>query len=388
MARMARRVESFGTTIFTEINERARVAGAINLGQGRPDFDGPAAVVAAARAAMGREGVHQYPPGNGIPELRQALAAHHGSRYGLAIDPERGALVTPGATEAVFCAIMGLVDPGDEVIVIEPYFDSYVPGLVMAGSTPVFVPLRGDDWRLDPAELRAAVTPRTRALILNTPHNPSGRVLSATELADIAAVCREHDLTVISDEVYEHLTFDDAVHIPIATLPDMAARTVTIGSAGKTFGMTGWKVGWVLGPEPLLDGVRRAHQFVSFSTNHPAQWAVAHGFSLPESHFHDNRALYARKRDLLLHGIRAAGLHAATPQGAYFVVADFSAVYDGDDAAFARHLIDRCGVACIPPSAFYSPGHRHLAHHLARFSFCKHDATLEQAATRLQRLHD
>ncbi|MCB9453714.1 MAG: aminotransferase class I/II-fold pyridoxal phosphate-dependent enzyme [Anaerolineaceae bacterium] len=280
MPTTARRVSTFGTTIFTEINSLAQEYNAVNLGQGRPDFDGPQAVIEAAVAALRSGQANQYPPGPGTPEFKTGVANHALRFYDMDIDPANGVLVTPGATEAVFCSIMGLVDPGDEVIVIEPFFDSYVPGIIMAGAVPVYVPLRPPDWAFDADELRAAFTPRTRALILNTPHNPTGRVFTREELQTIADLCQEYDVTVISDEVYEHLVFEDARHIPIATLPGMFERTVSIGSAGKTFGMTGWKVGWVYGHPEIVAGVKRAQQFVSFATNHLAQQqAVAHAFA-------------------------------------------------------------------------------------------------------------
>lgn len=381
----ARRVAPFGTTVFTEMNALARQHDAVNLGQGMPDFDGPAAAIEAAVTAL-RSGANQYAPGPGIEPLRQSVADHALRFYGLEVDPVEGVLVTPGATEAVFCAIMGLVDPGDEVIVIEPFFDSYVPGVQMAGAAPVCVPLRAPDWTFDPDELRAAFSARTRAIIINTPHNPTGRVLTRAELALIADLCREFDVTVISDEVYEHLIYDDARHIPIATLPEMFARTVTIGSAGKTFGMTGWKIGWVYGPPELVAGVWRAHQFVAFATNHPAQRAVAHAFTLGETYYQGYQEAYLRKRALLLDGLAQAGLTTMTPQGTYFAMADFSNVFDGDAEAFARYLIAEIGVACIPPTSFYSAEHRHLGQQHVRFAFCKHDDTLRRAAERLARL--
>ena len=300
MPTYANRVAGFGTTIFAEINNMALKYGAINLGQGRPDFDGPQEVVEAAIRALQSGGCNQYAPGRGIPELVEGIASHASAFYNMDVDPESGVLVTPGATEAIFCSIMGLIDPGDEVIVIEPFYDSYVPGVQMAGATPVYVSLHPPDWIFDPDELRGAFNDRTRAIMINTPNNPTGRVFTRAELELIAELCRKHDVIVISDEVYEHLLFDDARHIPIASLPGMFERTVTVGSAGKTFGMTGWKIGWVYGPPDLITGAWRASQFTSFATNHPAQVAVAHAFTLGSSYYEEYQALYHGKRELMM----------------------------------------------------------------------------------------
>ena len=387
MPSMSKRVSGFATTIFTEINDLALQHGAVNLGQGRPDFDGPPEVIEAAERAL-RDGKHnQYPPGIGIAPLREAISTHASRFYGLEVDPGRGVIVTPGATVAVFTALMGLIDRGDEVIVIEPYFDSYVPNLAMLGATPVYVPLHPPEWTLDPDELRAAFTPHTRAILLNTPHNPTGRVFNQAELELIAGLCIEHDVTVISDEVYEHLTFDGALHTPIASLPGMFDHTVTVGSLGKTFSVTGWKTGWVYGPPALIEGVARAHQYITFSTHHPSQAAATVALNLPGSYFEEFQAMYTAKRDLLLGGLAGAGLKTRTPQGTYFLLADFSDVFDGDDLEFARHLTTDIGVACIPPTFFYSTEHAHMASTQARFAFCKSDTTLQEAARRLAALH-
>lgn len=385
MPTISERVAAFGTTIFTEINQLAQQHDAINLGQGKPDFDGPAEAVQAFVTALQSGGHNQYAPGPGTGSLRTAIV-EHAARYDIEVEANGGVVVTPGATECIFASVMGLVDPGDEVIVIEPFFDSYVPNIQMAGATPVYVSLHPPEWTFNPDELRAAFGPKTRAIIINTPNNPTGRVFTHEELALIAELCRENDVTVISDEVYEHLIYDDAAHIPIASLPGMLERTVTIGSAGKSFGMTGWKVGWAYGPSELMRGVGQAHQFIAFAVNHPAQEAVAHAFGLPAHYYDDYRAAYTRKRDLLLDGLRAAGLKATTPEGTYFVMADFSEVFAGDDVAFAQYLITEIGVACIPPTAFFSAGHKAIGQSYARFSFCKHDATLEAAAERLLKL--
>ncbi|GAB4329352.1 MAG: pyridoxal phosphate-dependent aminotransferase [Phototrophicales bacterium] len=386
MPQIANRVAGFGTTIFTEINELAAKHQAINLGQGKPDFDGPAEVIDAFRAALSNGKHNQYAPGPGVFALRQGVADHAGRNYGLEVDPNGGVIITPGATEAIFAAVMGLTDPGDEVIVIEPFFDSYVPDILMAGGKPVYVPLHAPDWTFDPDELRAAFNSNTRAIILNTPHNPTGRVFTQAELQMIAELCLEFDVTVISDEVYEHLIFDEAEHVPIATLPDMFERTITIGSAGKSFGMTGWKVGWAYGHPDLMKGVAQAHQFVAFAVNHPAQMAVAHAFTLPKSYYDDYRAVYTRKRDLMMDAIQAAGMTAPTPKGTYFVMADFSPVFDGDDVEFARYMTAEIGVAVIPPTFFYSAEHKYLGSRHTRFAFCKGDDTILAAAERMRKL--
>jgi N-succinyldiaminopimelate aminotransferase len=385
MPKIARRVAQFGTNVFTEINVLATKHKSINLGQGKPEFDGPAPIMAAFVDTLQSGQHNQYAPVPGSVNLRRAVANHANVSYGLDVDAENGVLVTPGATNALFSTTTGLVDPGDEVIVIEPFFDTYVPNILMLGAKPVFVPLHPPKWTFDSDELRAAFNPKTRAIILNTPHNPTGRVFTLAELMMIAELCKEFDVTVISDEVYEHLLFDDAKHIPIASLPGMFERTVTIGSAGKTFGMTGWKIGWVYGPQELINGVIGAHQFMTFAVNHPAQEAVAHGFTLKEE-LAAYYARYAVKRDLMIQGLEAGGLNISIPEGTYFVTADFSDIFDGDDIEFARYLTAEIGVSCIPPTAFFSAEHKHIASKYARFAFCKHDETLHQAAERLATL--
>jgi N-succinyldiaminopimelate aminotransferase len=380
---MSDRVAGFGTTIFTEINILAQQHNALNLGQGKPDFDGPQDVIAAAVKALQAGDKNQYAAGPGAPALKQAIATHANRFYNLDIDPNAGVVVTAGATEAIFTSVLGLVDKGDEVIVIEPYFDSYVPNITMAGATPIFVPLHPPEWTLDPDELRKAFNTKTRAIIINTPHNPSGRVFTLEELTLIADLCKEHDVTVISDEVYEHLIFGSEQHIPIATLPGMFERTVTVSSLGKTFSVTGWKIGWVYGAPELVTGVLRAHQFVTFAVNAPAQEAAAYALSLPGTYFEEFQAMYTGKRDLMMNALKGAGLKARQPDGTYFVIADFAEVFDGDDIDFSRYLTSEIGVACIPPTFFYSTEHAHMASTMARFAFCKSDEMLRQAAERL-----
>ena len=388
MPAIADRVAAFGTTIFSEINELAQQHGAINLGQGRPDFDGPASVIAAEVAAL-QDGAHnQYAPGLGTLGMRQAVANHTGRFYNLDVDPQRGVIVTAGATEAIFSSILGLVNEGDEVIVIEPYFDSYVPNLLWIKAKPVYVPLHPPNWTFDPDELRAAFTPKTRAVLLNTPQNPTGRVFTYDEMKLLADLCIEHDAIVISDEVYEHLVFGDARHIPMAAMPGMFERTITVSSLGKSYSVTGWKIGWVYGPSDLISGVWRAHQYVTFAAHHPAQTAAAHALSLPGTYYEDFLSMYTTKRELMMSALTDAGLKATAPEGTYFVMADFSTLFDGDDLSFARYLTRQIGVACIPPSLFYCPEHAHIGRKYARFAFCKTDDTLRAAAERLARLRN
>jgi N-succinyldiaminopimelate aminotransferase len=385
-ASMAQRVASLGTTIFSEINDLAAQHKAVNLGQGRPDFDGPRVVIDAAAAAMQDGRANQYPPGMGIAPLRQGVAAHVHDFYGIEVNSETGVIITSGAAEGVYSAIMAVVNPGDEVIMIEPFFDTYLPAVEWAGGVPVYVPMRPPSWTIDPSELRAAFTEKTRVIILNTPHNPTGRVLSQEELSLIAELCIEHDVMVISDEVYEHLTYDLAKHIPIATLPGMFERTLTVSSAAKTFSLTGWKIGWVYGPDPLITGVWRIHQNVTFALNHPGQYGVAEALNLDAEYYIALQQAYTQKRNLLLSGLQAAGLTAESPQGAFYIMADFSRVFEGDDTDFTRFLIREVGVACIPPSSFFSDPHKHITRSHVRFAYCKEDSVLERAVERLAKL--
>lgn len=382
---MARRVKGFGTTIFTEMTALASEHGAINLGQGFPDFAAPAFIKEAAQAAVEAD-VNQYAPGRGQPRLREAIAATMARRYGMAVDPETEVVVTHGATEALFATIMGQVDPGDEVILFEPYYDAYVPDVQMAGGVPRYYPLEPPKWEIDRKKLASLFNDKTKLIIVNTPHNPTGKVYNQEELALIADLCREHDVVAVTDEVYEFITFDGAVHVPLASLPGMAERTITISSAGKTFSVTGWKVGWAVAAPPLAEAVFRAHQFITFSGAAPLQEATAVALETAEAHgyYEGLQETYQRKRDFLAGALAAAGLPPITPRGTYFIMVEIGGLGFADDVAFCRHLTTEVGVAAIPPSAFYTtPGGGET---VARFAFCKTDEALEEAAERLQRL--
>jgi N-succinyldiaminopimelate aminotransferase len=385
---LAARVSGLGTTVFSEFSALAALHGAVNLGQGFPDFDGPDEVKEAAARAI-REGTNQYAPSMGARELRVAIAEHAARFYGQQVDPDTMVTVTSGATEALLDAILGLVNPGDEVIVFEPFYDSYVANLAFVGATPRYVPLRPPDahhgaWWFDRAELEAAFGARTRLLILNTPHNPTGKVFTREELEHIGALCERHGVKVLSDEVYEHIVFAPARHVRPSTVPVLADRTVTVSSMGKTFSLTGWKIGWIIAPPPLRDAVQRAHQFVTFATASPFQAATAVALRMPDAYFQSLAADYQARRELLLGGLREAGLPAQAPEGSYFILADISQQGFPDDGAFCRALVTRGGVAAIPPSVFYSPEHRHLGQGFARFAFCKTHGVLQEGARRLR----
>ena len=385
---MSQRVAGFGTTIFAEINDLARQHSAVNLGQGAPDFDGPPEVLEAAVQAV-NSALNQYAPGIGMPRVREAIAGHAHRFYGQGLNPETDVLVTSGATEGVFAAILGLTDPGDEVIVFEPVYDTYVPNMVMAGVTPHYVPLRGDNWTFDPAELANAFNRRTRAIIVNTPHNPTGKVYSRQELTVIAEQCQKHDVVAITDEVYEHILYDDAIHTRLATLPGMAERTLTISSLGKTFSVTGWKIGWALGSAQLVNAVNQAHQFITYAVASPLQAAAATALNLPFSFFENLQMRYQARRDRMVGTLENAGFKVFKPGGSYFVMIDWRGVppaHVQDDLQFAQWLIRDVGVACIPASPFYQESDKHLGKHLARFSVCKKDETLGAAAERLAKL--
>ncbi|MEI7034288.1 pyridoxal phosphate-dependent aminotransferase [Streptomyces pratensis] len=378
-----RRLAAFGTTIFAEMSALAVRTGSINLGQGFPDTDGPEEIREAAVRALRTGHGNQYPPGPGVPELRAAVAAHQERFYGLTWSPDTEVLVTTGATEGIAASLLALLEPGDEVIAFEPYYDSYAACIAMAGAVRVPLTLRAPSFRPDLDELRALVTPRTRLLLLNTPHNPTGTVLTPDELSGIAALAVEHDLLVVTDEVYEHLVFTGAHH-PIAALPGMRERTVSVSSAGKTFSYTGWKVGWVTGDAPLVAAVRAAKQYLTFVSGGPFQYAIAEALALPDAFFTAFREGMRRRRDLLAEGLRAAGFRVHEPEGTYFVTTDISPFGEEDAYAFCRALPERCGVAAVPVSVFYDDPEAGRSQ--VRFTFCKRDDVLEEAVARLGRL--
>jgi N-succinyldiaminopimelate aminotransferase len=380
----ASRLRPFGTTVFTEYSALAARTGAINLGQGFPDTDGPAEIVDAASAALRSGRANQYAPAAGVPELRAAIADHQRRCYGLEVDPDDGVQVTFGATEAIAATMLGLLEPGDEVLVLEPYYDVYAAAAAMAGASLRLVTLRPPDFVLDAAELaQAAAGGRVRMLLLNSPHNPTGRVLSAAELEAIARVCVEHDLVAVTDEVYEHLVFDGE-HVPLATLPGMAERTLTISSAGKSFSFTGWKIGWCCGPPRLVAAAGAAKQFLSFSGGTPLQHAVAAGLADAERHVAPLRDALRSSRDRLCAGLRAAGFGVSVPQGGYFANADVAPLGIDDADAWCRALPARAGVVAIPTSAFYADGAS--AGSLVRLAFCKRPEVIDEAVQRLAAL--
>ena len=379
------RLQPFSVNIFAKMSALAAQLGAVNLGQGFPDEDGPAAMLEAARQAI-TDGINQYPPGLGIAELREAVAAQRTRRYGQQFDPQTEVLVTVGASEAIAAAVLGLVEPGSEVLVLEPFFDTYAPVIAMAGSHRVAVPLvpNGRGFALDEDAVRAAITPRTRAIIVNSPHNPTGLVLSGDELAALAAVAVEHDLLVISDEVYERLTFDGRTHLPIGTFPGMAERTVTISSAAKMFNCTGWKIGWACGAPGLVAGVRAAKQYLSYVGGAPFQPAVAYALNHEDAWVDDLQAKLQGKRDKLAAALTEIGFEVHDSAGTYFLCADPRPLGFDDSTAFCEQLPNRAGVAAIPMSAFCDPGGAGQAwNHLVRFAFCKRDETLDEAIRRL-----
>jgi N-succinyldiaminopimelate aminotransferase len=373
------RLKPFGATIFAEMTALAVKHNAFNLGQGAPDFDGPEFLKEAAIKAI-RDGRGQYARMTGLPELTKAIAERFHKTSGVSYDPERDIVVTCGATEAIVDCIISLIEPGDEVLMFEPFYDSYPAAVAMAGGVSKVVTLEAPAFRIDEAAIRAAITPKTRVMLVNSPHNPSGRILDDAERAIVARIANEFDLIVISDEVYEELWYETR-HRTLVLEPGMRERTIVLGSLGKSFSLTGWKVGWAIAPAPLAAAVRSAHQFASFCAATPLQVAAAAALTAPETYFDEFRAEYRARRDRMVLGLRECGFTCELPQGSYFALADHSSFGFADDFAFCRHLVEHGGVAAIPPGAFYA--NRSKAKSLVRFAFCKKDATIDGALERL-----
>ena len=381
--RRASRLDGIGTTIFTEMSALAVRTGAVNLGQGFPDRDGPPEVIARAVAAL-EGGANQYAPGPGIPALRQAIAAHQQRHYGIELDPDSEIVVTTGCTEGIAAALLALVDPGDEVVVLEPYYDSYTAMITFAGGVRRPVTLRAPDFRLDPDELRAAVGPRTKLILLNTPHNPTGTVLTRAELEAVAAVAIERDLVVVTDEVYEHLVFEDHVHVPLATLPGMWERTLTLSSAGKSYSFTGWKVGWATGPAALVGALFAAKQWLTFTSGAPLQPAVATALDDYGTFPTGLARSLQERRDRLVAGLAEAGLTPYVPQGTYFATTDISHLGWSSSREFCSALPERAGVVAVPMEVFYDdPDAAGAGRQLVRWAFCKEAEVIDEALRRL-----
>lgn len=376
------RLGEFGTTIFAEMSALALATGAINLGQGFPDTDGPREVADAAVAAI-RAGHNQYPPGLGIADLRLAVAEHQKRFYDLDFDPDTEVLITAGATEAIAAVMLSLLEPGDEVVLFEPYYDSHIAGIAMAGAQRRLVTLRPPHYGFDPDELAAAIGPRTRMIVVNSPHNPTGKVFDRSELELIAELCRRHDLLAVTDEVYEHLAYDGE-HIPLVSLPGMRERTISVSSGGKTFSFTGWKIGWVCAVPELRDAVTTTKQFLTFVNGAPFQHAIAVGLRLGDDYFDGLRDSMRARRDQLADGLDAAGFEVYRPAGTYFVTADVRPLGFDDGMALCRRLPELCGVVAVPNVVFYD--NEHEGRHLVRFAFCKRPEVLDEAVERLAKL--
>jgi N-succinyldiaminopimelate aminotransferase len=383
MPYLVERMRPFTSTIFAEMSVLAARTGAINLGQGFPDTDGPQSLLEDAVTAI-RSGANQYPPGIGVAELRHAIARHQRRFYDLDPDPDTETLVTAGATEAIAASILALTEPGDEVVTFEPYYDSYAACIALAGAARRTVPLRKPDFSFDPAELRAAFTDRTRIVLLNSPHNPTGKVFARRELEQIAELAKAHDAIVVTDEVYEHQTFEGVPHIPMATLAGMAERTVTISSAGKTFSVTGWKIGWLHGQAQITAAVRAVKQFLTYVNGGPFQPAIANALDLPDEFYQQLASGLQRKRDLLAQGLRAGGLEVFLPQGTYFIVTDVAPLGYDDGVELCWRLPELVGVAAVPVAVFCDDPEPSRT--LVRFAFCKRDDVLTEAAERLAKL--
>ena len=380
---VAKRVQYFTESVIREMTRLAGRHGAVNLGQGMPDFEAPQEVKDAACKAI-QDGYNQYAITWGAPALRQAIAAKVRSFNGIECDPDANVTVCCGATECMMATMMALVDPGDEVVIFQPYYENYGPDALLTGAKPVWVHLRPPDWRIDPDELRAAFSPRTKAIIVNTPNNPTGRIFTREELSLIAGLCQEFDAYAFADEIYEYIRHTDAPHVSIATLPGMAERTVTISGLSKTFSVTGWRLGYCIAPAAITAGIRKAHDFLTVGAPHPLQMAGAAALALPQAYYDKLRTDYRRRRELFLPYLRDAGFTVYEPDGAYYVMTDIAGLGHGDDAEFVKWMIREVGVSAVPGSSFYAP--RDLGKTKVRFMFAKRDETLHQAGERLQRV--
>jgi aminotransferase len=379
--RASRKASSFTESVIRDMTRLANLHGAINLGQGFPDFPAPAEVKEAARRAIA-EDHNQYPITWGVPAFRESIAAKYGRDYGMTVDPETEVCVTCGSTEAMIASMLGVLDPGDEVVIFEPYYENYGPDSIITGLVPRFVTLRPPEWTFDEADLRAAFSDRTRAVVINSPNNPTGKVFTRDELATIATLCDRHDAVAITDEIYEHILYEDAEHVPIATIPGMEERTITISALSKTYSVTGWRVGWAVAPAPLMAGIRPVHDFLTVAAAAPLQVAGITALALPDGYYEEMAAGYAARREAMLRILAEAGFEARPPAGAYYVMADCTHLGLGDDVATARHLVEQVRVAAVPGSSFF--GDPATGAHLLRFAFCKELATLEAAGERLR----
>jgi aminotransferase len=381
--RPSAKASRFTESVIREMTRLAKLHKAVNLSQGFPDFPAPEEIKEAARRAVAAD-INQYAITWGARSLREAIARKFTALYGVPVDPEREITVTCGSTEAMIAALLAVVDPGDEVVVFEPFYENYGPDAILSGAVPRFVKLRPPTWRIDPDELARAFSDRTRAVVINTPNNPTGKVFSREELAMIAALCRAHDAVAITDEIYEHILYDGATHVPMATLPDMAGRTITINGMSKTYSVTGWRVGWAIAPEVLTGAIRKVHDFLTVGAAAPLQEAGATALSLPASYYEGLAQAYSRRRERLIGILESVGFRVHRPRGAYYVMTEIDAFGWDDDVAFVRHLVQDVGVAAVPGSSFYddpADGRRQV-----RFAFCKKDATFDEAERRLARL--
>jgi aminotransferase len=379
--RSSAKASSFTESVIREMTRLANLHGAINLGQGFPDFPAPQEVKDAAAAAIAADH-NQYPITWGVPAFREAIAAKYARDYGMAVDPESEICVTCGSTEAMIAAMLGVLDAGDEVVIFEPFYENYGPDAILSGATPRYVALRSPDWTFDEAELHAAFTGRTRAVIINSPNNPTGKVFSAEELSVVADLCVRYEALAVTDEIYEHITYDGVRHVPMATIPGMRDRTITISALSKTYSVTGWRVGWAIAAPPLMGGIRAVHDFLTVAAPTPLQVAGVTALALPPAYYAGIAAEYAERRDVVLRVLGEAGFEALRPQGAYYVMADVAHLDVGDDVEAARHLVEKVGVAAVPGSSFFS--RPELGRSILRFAFCKRLETLEAAGERLR----